>query len=123
MIPRRRLGSSGPSVGAIGYGAMVLEGYYGAVEEAAAVEAIDLWYLHYPDPATPIEETLGAMAEGVRAGKARWLGLSNVTVEQVKRAHAVHPVVAVQSEYSLWRREAEASLLPILHELGIALVP
>lgn len=86
------------------------------------LDAIDLWYAHYPDPATPIEETVGAMAEGVRTGKVRYLGLSNVTAEQVRRAHKIHPIAAVQFEYSLWRREAEAELLPTLRELGIALV-
>ncbi|MDB5970050.1 MAG: Aldo/keto reductase [Hydrocarboniphaga sp.] len=85
-------------------------------------DSIDLWYLHYPDPATPIEETVDAMAAAVRAGKVRYLGLSNVSAEQVRRAHAVHPIAAVQYEYSLWRREAERDLLPSLRELGIALV-
>ena len=210
MIEKRPLGRGGPLVGALGYGAMVLEGYYGPSDDDAApgtvrraldagmtmvdsadaygdghnerlvgravrgrrdafvatkfgivfepgesgselptgwgfslringrpdyarrsldaslsrlgVDAVDLWYLHYPDPATPIEETVGAMAEAVRAGKARSLGLSNVTAEQVRRAHAVHPIAAVQYEYSLWRREAETVLLPTLRELGIALV-
>lgn len=210
MIEKRPLGKGGPLVGALGYGSMVLEGYYGPSndEEAIAtihraldsgmtmidsadaygnghnellvgraargrkdafvaskfgivfepgeagtdlptgwgfslkingrpdyaeraldaslsrlgVDAIDLWYLHYPDPATPIEETVGAMASAVRAGKVRHLGLSNVTAGQVRRAHAVHPVAAVQYEYSLWRREAETTLLPTLRELGIALV-
>lgn len=87
-----------------------------------AVDTIDLWYAHYPDPATPIEETVGAMADAVHAGKVRYLGLSNVTAEQVRRAHKVHPISAVQYEYSLWRRDAEADLLPTLRELGIALV-
>ena len=87
------------------------------------VETIDLWYLHYPDPCTPIEETVAVMAEGVRAGKVKHLGLSNVTAEEVRRAHKVHPIAAVQFEYSLWRREPEKSLLPALRELGIALVP
>jgi aryl-alcohol dehydrogenase-like predicted oxidoreductase len=212
MLPSRQLGKAGPRVSAIGYGAMVLEGYYGATDEAAArgtirhaldvgvtfldtadaygnghneiligraiagrredafvgtkfgivfdpneagtelptgwgfslringrpayvrraldaslarlgVDVIDLWYLHYPDPATPIEETVGAMAAAVRAGKVRHLGLSNVTAEQVRRAHAVHPIAAVQYEYSLWRREVEATLRPTLTELGIGLVP
>jgi len=86
------------------------------------VDALDLWYLHYPDPATPIEDTVGAMASAVRAGKVRHIGLSNVTAEQVRRAHAVHPIAAVQYEYSLWRREAETQLLPTLRELGIAVV-
>jgi aryl-alcohol dehydrogenase-like predicted oxidoreductase len=211
MIQKNALGRNGPKVGCLGYGAMVLEGYYGASDDGQAVEtirraldagltmidsadaygnghnerlvgraiagrrndafvatkfgivfddaetgtelptgwgfslringqpayvrkaldgslqrlgvdAIDLWYAHYPDPATPIEETVGAMAEAVRAGKVRYLGLSNVTAEQVRRAHAVHPITAVQYEYSLWRREAEAVLLPTLRELDIALV-
>jgi aryl-alcohol dehydrogenase-like predicted oxidoreductase len=91
--------------------------------ERLGVDVIDLWYLHYPDPATPIEETIGAMSELVSAGKVRYLGLSNVTAEQIRRAHAVSPVAAVQYEYSLWRREAEAELLPTLRALGIALVP
>ncbi|MCU0490025.1 MAG: aldo/keto reductase [Chloroflexaceae bacterium] len=208
----RKLGSQGLEVTAIGYGAMVLEGYYGGVGDAEAIETIrqaldlgvshidtadayggghneglikqalagrpresatiatkfgivfdgtpgrdlvtgwghtltlngepayvqksldrslqtlgvdviDLWYLHYPDPATPIEETVAAMAEGVRAGKVRYLGLSNLTAEQLRRAHAVHPISAVQYEYSLWRREAELELLPTMRELGIGLVP
>ena len=212
MVPKRELGKNGPLVSAIGYGAMVLEGYYGSADEDEAiatvqhaldagtslldtadaygnghneallaravaarreeafiatkcgivfepdrqgtevptgwgfslyingtpdyvrqalnsslqrlrVEHIDLWYLHYPDPATPIEDTVGAMAEAVNEGKARFLGLSNVTADQVRRAHKVHPIAAVQYEYSLWRREAETQLLPTLRELGIALVP
>ena len=87
------------------------------------VNAIDLGYLHYPDPATPIEETVGAMSEFVKAGKVRYLGLSNVSADQVKRAHAVSPIAAVQYEYSLWRREVETELLPTLRTLGIAMVP
>jgi len=212
MIPQRTLGRDGPAVSAIGYGAMGLEGYYGAADEtdAAAVlnhvldaggnfidtadaygnghnenfigralaerikeafiatkfgivfeegqsgtdvptgwgfslpingtpayvqhclesslnrlgtDSLDLWYLHYPDPATPIEETVGAMAAAVTKGKVRYIGLSNVTAEQVRRAHAIHPIAAVQFEYSLWRREVETELLPTLRELDIALVP
>ena len=83
---------------------------------------VDLYYAHFPSPQTPIEETVGAMADAVRAGKARHIGLSNVNAEQARRAHAVHPLAAVQYEYSLWRREAEQELLPALRELGIALV-
>jgi aryl-alcohol dehydrogenase-like predicted oxidoreductase len=212
MIPQRVLGKNGPKVGAVGYGAMVLEGYYGAADESAAVDTlrhalnigvnfidtadaygnghnetllgralkgrrkdcvvatkfgivsdpsqkgtefptgwgfplrlngrpdytrraldgslqrlrideIDLWYLHFPDPAVPIEDTVLAMADGVRAGKVRHLGLSNVTADQVRRAKKVHPIAAVQYEYSLWRREPEKELLPALKELQIALVP
>ena len=211
MIEKRLLGNNGPAVGCLGYGAMVLEGYYGASDDEQAigtiqraldlgltmidsadaygnghnealvgraiqgrrnqafvatkfgivfdekeagtdlptgwgfalkingkpayvrkalaqslkrlgVDTIDLWYAHYADPATPIEETVGAMADAVRGGKVRYLGLSNVTAEQIKRAHKVHPIAAVQYEYSLWRREAETTLLPTLRELGIALV-
>lgn len=211
-IPKRQLGPGGPLVGCLGYGAMVLEGYYGPSDDEKAMttirhalergltmidsadaygnghneslvgrairdrrqeafvctkfgivldptdtgsdvptgwgfslkingrpayakkaltesldrlglEVIDLWYLHYPDPATPIEDTVGAMSELVQAGMVRHLGLSNVTAEQVRRAHAVWPIAAVQYEYSLWRREAETELLPTLRALGIALVP
>lgn len=211
MIEKRQLGCNGPAVGCLGYGAMVLEGYYGASDDdqaiatihraldagidmidsadaygnghnetlvgraiagrreqafvatkfgivfdeneagsdlptnwgfslkingkaqyvhkalasslkRLAVDTIDLWYAHYADPATPIEETVGAMADAVRAGKVRYLGLSNVGAEQIRRAHKVHPITAVQYEYSLWRREAETDLLPTLRDLGIALV-
>ena len=211
-IPNRHLGRVGPSVGCLGYGAMVLEGYYGSSNDEEAittihralesgmtmidsadaygdghnetlvgrairgrreqafvctkfgivfdpveagstlqtgwgfslringrpdyakkaleasltrlgVDVIDLWYLHYPDPTTPIEETVGAMSEVVSAGKVRYLGLSNVTADQVRRAHAISPVVAVQYEYSLWRREVERELLPTLRALGVGLVP
>jgi aryl-alcohol dehydrogenase-like predicted oxidoreductase len=210
-MEQRRLGSGGPRVSAVGYGAMGLEGYYGAAEDAAAlatlrhaldcgvtfidtadaygnghnerlvgqavhgrrddafiatkfgivfeqgdeyrelptgwrftlringsrdyarkaldrsltalgVDVVDLWYAHYPDPSIPIEETVGFMAEEVRAGRVKHLGLSNVTAAEVRRACAVHPIAAVQYEYSLWRREPERELLPALRELGIALV-
>jgi aryl-alcohol dehydrogenase-like predicted oxidoreductase len=212
MIDKRQLGAQGAEVGCLGYGAMVLEGYYGGVDEPQAVatiqhaldlgmdfidtadaygdgrnellvaraiegrrddafvctkfglvydanetgselqtgwgfplkingapsyakkslqlsrerlgvDVIDLWYLHYPDPAIPIEETVGAMAECVQAGDVRYLGLCNVTADEVRRANEVHPIAAVQYEYSLWRREVETLLLPTLRELGIALVP
>ncbi len=209
-MEKRSLGKNGPSVAAIGYGAMVLEGYYGQSDDtrgiatiaeamklgmmidtadgygnghneelvgqalahhegepfvatkvgvvfdenedgtefptnwgfpltvngrpdyvSRAIEAslrrlgvdtIDLLYLHFPDPSVPIEDTVGAMAEAVGSGKVANLGLSNVTAEQTRRAYGVHPIAAVQYEYSLWRREAEAELLPRLCELGISLV-
>ena len=212
MVSKRKLGSDGPEVSAIGYGAMGLEGYYGSAEENEALatlqhvldngttfidtadaygnghneeliarvitgrrkdafiatkygivfeagqqgtevptgwgfslningspdylrraldnslrrlnsEHIDLRYLHYPDPATPIEETVGAMSEAIGQGKIRFIGLSNVTINQVRQAHQVHPIAAVQYEYSLWCREVETELLPTLRELRIALVP
>ncbi len=86
------------------------------------VEHIDLYYQHRVDPSTPIEETVGAMAELVTAGKVRHLGLSEASAETIRRAHAVHPITAVQTEYSLWTRDVEPEILPTLQELGIALV-
>ena len=87
------------------------------------VDVIDLYYLHRVDPAVPIEETVGAMAELVAAGKVRYLGLSEAGAATIRRAHAVHPISALQSEYSLWTRDIEAEILPTLRELGIGLVP
>jgi aryl-alcohol dehydrogenase-like predicted oxidoreductase len=86
------------------------------------VEHIDLYYQHRVDPNTPIEETVGAMAELVAQGKVRHIGLSEASAETIRRAHAVHPITAVQSEYSLWTRDVEPEILPTLNELGIALV-
>jgi aryl-alcohol dehydrogenase-like predicted oxidoreductase len=86
------------------------------------VDAIDLWYLHFPDPVVPVEESVGAMAELVAEGKVRHLGVSNVTAEQLLAAHQVHPIAAVQAEYSLWTRDPERELLPALRELGIGFV-
>jgi len=87
-----------------------------------AVDHIDLYYLHRVDPRVPIEETVGAMGDLVRRGKVRHLGLSEPSPATVRRAHAVHPLAAVQNEYSLWTRDPEEALLPTLRELGIALV-
>lgn len=87
------------------------------------VEAIDLFYQHRRDPAVPVEETVGAMSELVSAGKVRHLGLSEVGPQTIRRAHAVHPIAAVQSEYSLWERGIEDAVLPTLRELGIGFVP
>jgi aryl-alcohol dehydrogenase-like predicted oxidoreductase len=86
------------------------------------VDHIDLYYQHRVDPNTPIEETVGAMAELVTAGKVRYLGLSEASAQTIRRAHAVHPITALQTEYSLWTRDVEAEILPVLQELGIALV-
>ncbi|MDQ6778295.1 MAG: aldo/keto reductase [Actinomycetota bacterium] len=86
------------------------------------VEQIDLYYPHRVDPATPIEETIGAMAELVREGKVRHLGLSEPGADTIRRAHSVHPITAVQIEYSLWSRDVEAEILPVVRELGIGLV-
>ena len=87
------------------------------------VDHIDLYYQHRVDPATPIEETVGAMAELVAEGKVRYLGLSEAAPETIRRAHAVHPITALQTEYSLWAREPEEEILPTLRELGIGFVP
>jgi aryl-alcohol dehydrogenase-like predicted oxidoreductase len=87
------------------------------------VDHIDLYYQHRVDPRTPIEETVGAMAELVAEGKVRHLGLSEAAPETIRRAHAVHPISALQTEYSLWAREPEAEILPTLRELGIGFVP
>lgn len=86
------------------------------------VETIDLYYQHRVDPSVAIEETVGAMAELVKEGKVRYLGLSEAGPETVRRAHAVHPIAAVQTELSLWTRDAFASIMPTLRELGIAFV-
>src|SRR5438094_1566913 len=86
-------------------------------------DRIDLYYQHRVDPKTPIEDTVGALAELVAAGKVRHIGLSEAGAATIRRAHAVHPVPALQTEYSLWTRDPEAELLPLLRELGIGFVP
>jgi aryl-alcohol dehydrogenase-like predicted oxidoreductase len=107
----------------------VIDGSAGYVRSACdaslrrlGTDYIDLYYQHRVDPNTPIEETVGAMAELVKDGKVRHLGLSEASAETIRRAHAVHPIAAVQTEYSLWTRDVEAEILPTLKELGIALV-
>ena len=87
------------------------------------LDFIDLYYQHRVDPEVPIEETVGAMAELVAAGKVRYLGLSEAAPDTVRRAHAVHPISALQTEYSLWSRDPEAEILPTVRELGIGFVP
>jgi len=91
--------------------------------ERLGLETIDLYYQHRVDPETPIEETVGAMAELVQEGKVRYLGLSEAGAETIRRAHAVHPISALQTEYSLFSRDLEDEILPTLRELGIGLVP
>ena len=86
------------------------------------VDHIDLYYQHRVDPQVPIEETVGAMAELVDAGKVRFLGLSEASAATIRRAHAVHPIAALQTEYSLWSRDPEEEIIPTLRELGIGLV-
>src|SRR6202453_2724688 len=87
------------------------------------VDHIDLYYLHRVDPETPIEDTVGAMSELVAAGKVRYLGLSEAGPHTIRRAHAVHPISAIQSEWSLFSRDIEESTVPVARELGIGLVP
>ncbi|HET9538704.1 MAG TPA: aldo/keto reductase, partial [Mesorhizobium sp.] len=98
-----------------------------AVAEASlkrlGIEVIDLYYQHRVDPSVPIEDTVGAMAELVLEGKVRALGLSEASAKTIRRAHAVHPIAAVQSEYSLWTRDSEGEVLDTCRELGIGFVP
>ena len=91
--------------------------------ERLGIDVIDLFYQHRVDPNVPIEETIGAMAELVREGKVRRLGLSEAAPATIRRAHAVHPIAALQSEYSLWERDVEDEILPTCRELGIGFVP
>jgi aryl-alcohol dehydrogenase-like predicted oxidoreductase len=84
---------------------------------------IDLYYQHRVDPNTPIEETVGAMAELVKAGKVKYIGLSEASPATIRRAHKIHPITALQTEYSLWERHVESEILPTLRELGIGFVP
>jgi len=87
------------------------------------IDVIDLYYLHRVDPEVPIEDTVGAMARLVEQGKVRYLGLSEAKPDVIRRGHAVHPISAIESEYSLWTREAELEILPVCRELGISYVP
>ena len=87
------------------------------------VDHIDLYYQHRVDPKVPIEETVGAMAELVKAGKVKYLGLSEAAPATIRRAHKVHPITALQTEYSLWERHAEKEIIPTVRELGIGFVP
>src|SRR6202047_1486263 len=108
----------------------VIRGERGYVKRACessllrpGVDVIDLYYLHRPPQTAEIEETVGAMAELVAEGKVRYLGLSEVNDELLRRAHAVHPIAAVQSEYSLWTRDVETEVLGAMRDLGVGLVP
>jgi aryl-alcohol dehydrogenase-like predicted oxidoreductase len=111
-------------------GGRILDGHPDTVRAAVegslsrlGTDHIDLYYQHRMDPKVPIEDTVGALADLVQAGKIRHIGLSEAGPETIRRAHAVHPVTAVQSEYSLWTRDPETAVLPALRELGIGFVP
>ncbi|MFD5115410.1 aldo/keto reductase [Streptomyces sp. NPDC058391] len=113
-----------------GTDAMTTRGDAGYVRSAAdaslkrlGIDTIDLYYLHRRDVSVPVEETVGAMAELVRQGKVRHLGLSEVTADELRRAYAVHPIAAVQSEWSLWSRDVERAVVPAAAELGVGFVP
>jgi len=114
-------GEHGERLGIRGDAAYVREACDASLQRLG-VETIDLYYQHRVDPNVPIEETVGAMAELVAAGKVRWLGLSEAAPETIRRAHAVHPISALQTEYSLWTRDVERKILPTVRELGIGFV-
>jgi aryl-alcohol dehydrogenase-like predicted oxidoreductase len=115
-------GEDGAHLGVRGDAAYVREACEASLRRLG-IDHIDLYYQHRVDPNTPIEETVGAMAELVAEGKVLYLGLSEAAPETIRRAHAVHPISALQTEYSVWAREPEAEILPTLRELGIGFVP
>ena len=112
---------SGKVVGRNGTPAWVNKAIDGSLRRLGT-ETVDIYTLHRIDPDVPLEETIGAMAELVTQGKVRHLGLSEVSAEQLSRAHYVHPIATLQSEYSLWTRDPERDLIPLCHQLGIAFV-
>jgi aryl-alcohol dehydrogenase-like predicted oxidoreductase len=114
-------GPNGERAGVRGDAAYVLEACEGSLRRLG-VDHIDLYYQHRVDPNTPIEETAGAMKELVEQGKVRYLGLSEAAARTIRRAHAVHPISALQTEYSLWTRDPEDEILPTVRELGIGFV-
>src|SRR5665647_3556491 len=125
---QQNLGSQGLTVSVEGLGCMGMSAFYGAFDDAESTatirRAIDLYYQHRVDPETPIEETFGALGELVTAGKVRYLGISEAAPETIRRAHAIHPLSAVQTEYSLFTRDVEDDgVLATVRELGIGFVP
>ena len=123
----RRMDSATPgdmsSIGALDGSAEHVRSSIDGSLRRLGTDQVDLYYQHRVDPNVPIEETVGAMAELVQAGKVRHIGLSEASAETIRRAHAVHPITAVQTEYSLWTRDVEAEILPTCRELGIGFVP
>ena len=117
-----RIGDDGAMKGVDGSPENVRRACEGCLQRLG-IETIDLYYQHRVDPNVPIEETVGAMADLVREGKVRYLGLSEAGAETLRKAHGVHPIAAIQSEYSLWERSVEEDILPMCRELGIGFVP
>jgi len=117
--PAQRAGGAAGPRGDAAYVRQCIDGSLGRLQ----TEVIDLYYLHRRDPDVPIEETIGAMAELVAAGKVRHLGLSEVSAADLRAAHAVHPIAALQSEWSIWTRDIETAIAPAAAELGIGIVP
>jgi aryl-alcohol dehydrogenase-like predicted oxidoreductase len=115
-------GESGERLGVRGDPEYVRQACHASLERLG-VDHIDLYYQHRVDPNTPIEDTVGAMSELVQQGKVRYLGLSEASPQTIRRAHEVHPISALQTEYSLWAREPEEEILPTVRELGIGFVP
>jgi aryl-alcohol dehydrogenase-like predicted oxidoreductase len=115
-------GQDGSFLGVNGSAAYVKEACEASLRRLG-VDHIDLYYQHRVDPKTPIEETIGAMAELVKEGKVRYLGMSEASPQTIRRAYAVHPITALQTEYSLWSRDVEDEILPVCRELGIGFVP
>src|SRR4051812_5863434 len=115
-------GSNGEFLGINGRPEYVIQACEASLRRLG-VDYIDLYYQHRVDPKTPIEETIGAMADLVKEGKVRYLGLSEAAPKTIQRAHNVHPITALQTEYSLWSRDVEDEILPLCRELGIGFVP
>jgi aryl-alcohol dehydrogenase-like predicted oxidoreductase len=115
-------GQDGSFLGVNGSAAYVKEACEASLRRLG-VDHIDLYYQHRVDPKTPIEETIRAMAELVKEGKVRYLGMSEASPQTIRRAYAVHPITALQTEYSLWSRDVEDEILPVCRELGIGFVP
>ncbi|KAK8589428.1 hypothetical protein V6N12_023825 [Hibiscus sabdariffa] len=128
-IPRVKLGTQGLEVSKLGFGCMGLTGGYSdSVSEDASlkcldVDYIDLYYQHRVDTNTPIEDTMSELKKLVEEGKIKYIGLSEASPETIKRAHAVHPITAVQMEWSLWTRDIEEQIVPLCRKLGIGIVP
>lgn len=117
-----KIGPKGERLGLDSSPAHIKESIEGSLKRLGT-DYIDLYYQHRLDPNTPIEDTIGALTELIKAGKVRYIGLSEVGSGTIRRAHAVYPITAVQSEYSLWERGVEEKVLPTLYELGIGFVP